>query len=38
VTLSDLRLGGITVHLEAEGTTVKTRGLPDDWRLVTPSG
>jgi len=38
VTLSDLRLGGVTMHLEAEDTTVKTRGLPDDWRLVTPSG
>ncbi|BBY38550.1 amylo-alpha-1,6-glucosidase [Mycobacterium mantenii] len=37
VKLSDLRLGGITVHLEAEGETVTTRGLPDDWRLVTPS-
>jgi glycogen debranching enzyme len=38
ITLTDLRLGGVTVHLEAEGQTVKTRGLPDHWRLVTPSG
>jgi glycogen debranching enzyme len=38
IALTDLRLGGITVQLEAEGETVKTRGLPDDWQLVTPSG
>ena len=38
IALTELRLGGVTVHLEAEGQTVTTRGLPDDWRLVTPSG
>ncbi|MDI3315436.1 MAG: glycogen debranching N-terminal domain-containing protein [Mycobacterium sp.] len=38
IALTDLRLGGLTVHLEAEGTQVKTHGLPVDWQLVTPSG
>ncbi|GFG74798.1 amylo-alpha-1,6-glucosidase [Mycobacterium botniense] len=37
IALTDLRLGGLTVHLEAEGGLVKTHGLPDDWELVTPS-
>ena len=37
VTLTDLRLGAITVHLEAEGETVKTLGVPDDWQLLTPA-
>ena len=38
VALTDLRLGGMTVHVQAEGETVTTRGLPSDWQLVTPSG
>jgi len=38
ITLSDLRLGNMTVHLEAEGQTAKARGLPEDWQLVVPSG
>ncbi len=38
IALTDLRLGGMTVHLQAEGQTVKTRGLPDDWQLITPDG
>ena len=38
IALTDLRLGGMTVHLQAEGETVTTRGLPSDWQLVTPSG
>jgi glycogen debranching enzyme len=38
IALTDLRLGGLTVHLEAEGELVKTHGLSDDWQLVTPSG
>ena len=29
IALTDLRLGGVTVHLEAEGETVTTRGLPE---------
>nr|WP_236057609.1 glycogen debranching N-terminal domain-containing protein [Mycobacterium sp. SM1] len=33
--LTDMRLGAATVHLEAEGETVTTRGLPAGWRLVT---
>ena len=37
VTLTDLRLGAITVHFEAEGETVKTLGVPDDWQLLTPA-
>lgn len=37
ITLANLRLGGTTVHLEAEGKTVEARGLGDDWQLVTPS-
>jgi glycogen debranching enzyme len=36
--LTDLRLGNVTLHLEAEGETVKTDGLPADWRLLTSSG
>lgn len=35
--LTDLRLGDVTVHLEAEGQTVKTHGLPTNWQLVTVS-
>jgi glycogen debranching enzyme len=38
IALSNLRLGGVTAHLEAEGETVTTRGLPEDWQLVPPSG
>ncbi|UQX11386.1 amylo-alpha-1,6-glucosidase [Candidatus Mycobacterium methanotrophicum] len=38
VALTDLRLGALTVHVEAEGETVKARGLPGDWQLVTISG
>lgn len=37
IALTDLRLGSLTVHLEAERELVKTHGLPDDWQLVTPS-
>jgi hypothetical protein len=37
VTLTDLRLGAITVHFEAEGEKVKTLGVPDDWQLLTPA-
>ena len=36
VTLTDLRLGDATVHIEARGQAVKVRGLPDDWQLITP--
>jgi hypothetical protein len=36
VTLTDLRLGDATVHIEAQGQTAKVRGLPDDWQLLTP--
>ena len=38
IALTDLRLGSVTAYLEVEGQTVKTRGLPADWQLVTPSG
>jgi glycogen debranching enzyme len=38
VALTDLRLGSLTVHVEAEGELAKTHGLPDDWQLVTASG
>jgi glycogen debranching enzyme len=37
VTLTDLWLGAITLHFEAEGETVKTLGVPDDWQLLTPA-
>ncbi|MCV7258457.1 amylo-alpha-1,6-glucosidase [Mycobacterium shimoidei] len=37
VELTDLRLGSVTVHVEAEGELAKTHGLPDDWELVTAS-
>jgi glycogen debranching enzyme len=37
VTLTDLALGAITVRFEAEGETVKTLGVPDDWQLLTPA-
>jgi len=36
ITLTDLRLGDATVHIEARGYAVKVRGLPDDWQLITP--
>lgn len=36
--MTNLRLGSMTVHLEAEGATVKAHGLGDDWQLVAPSG
>ena len=32
-----LRLGAIAVDFEAEGETVKTLGVPDDWQLLTPA-
>lgn len=35
VVLSELRLGGATVDLEAEGNVLTAKGLPDDWQLVT---
>ena len=35
VALTDLRLGATTVHLEAEGETVKIHGIPDDWQPLT---
>ncbi|BBX95102.1 amylo-alpha-1,6-glucosidase [Mycobacterium lacus] len=38
IALTNLRLGSMTVHLEAEGATVKAHGLGDDWQLVAPSG
>jgi len=38
IALTDLRLGEVTVQLEAEGQTVKTHGLPNDWQLVTAAG
>jgi glycogen debranching enzyme len=34
VRLSDLRLGPAMVTIEAEGSTVKVEGLPDDWHLI----
>ncbi|UXA05987.1 amylo-alpha-1,6-glucosidase [Mycobacterium sp. SMC-2] len=37
IVLANLRLGRTTVHLEAEGETVQTHGLSEDWQLVTPS-
>lgn len=37
IALSNLRLGPISVHLEAEGKTVEAQGLRDEWKLVTPS-
>lgn len=33
--LTDLHLGDATVHIEAEGDSVKVRGLPDDWEVRT---
>ncbi|GAB7146329.1 hypothetical protein LRC484719_49450 [Mycobacterium riyadhense] len=36
IALTNLPLGGATVHLEAEGETVKAHGLGLDWQLVTP--
>lgn len=35
IALTDLHLGDVTAHLEAEGQMVKTHGLPTDWQLVT---
>ncbi|WSY64660.1 amylo-alpha-1,6-glucosidase [Nocardia sp. NBC_00881] len=35
VSLRALRLGAITVDLEAEGGQITAARLPDDWRLVT---
>lgn len=37
IVLANLRLGRTTVHLKAEGETVQTHGLSEDWQLVTPS-
>lgn len=37
IALTDLRLAGMTVNLEAEGEAVKAHGLGNDWQLVTPS-
>ncbi|MDD4868024.1 MAG: hypothetical protein PHQ28_13165, partial [Mycobacterium sp.] len=37
IALSDLRLAGMTVNVEAEGEAVKAHGFGDDWHLVTPS-
>lgn len=37
IALSDLRLAGMTVNVEAEGEAAKAHGLGDDWHLVTPS-
>ncbi|ORV10936.1 amylo-alpha-1,6-glucosidase [Mycobacterium celatum] len=37
IALTDLRLGSLTVHVEAESELAKAHGLPDDWQLVTPS-
>ena len=33
--LTDLRLGPVTVQLQAEGQTVTAHGVPHDWQLVT---
>ncbi|BAD59026.1 glycogen debranching N-terminal domain-containing protein [Nocardia farcinica] len=35
VSLTELRLGDITVDLEAEGTRVISARVPEDWKLVT---
>jgi glycogen debranching enzyme len=35
LTLTELRLGSATVHIEADGTAVSVHGVPHDWRLVT---
>jgi glycogen debranching enzyme len=35
VALTDLVLGGATVHVEARGQKATTQGLPGDWELVT---
>ncbi|BBY19601.1 amylo-alpha-1,6-glucosidase [Mycolicibacterium litorale] len=35
VTLTDLRLGDVTVHVRAEGEVVKVDGLDDGWQVVT---
>lgn len=35
IKLSDLRLGSVTVDLEAEGDQVTTARVPDEWRFVT---
>lgn len=34
--LTNLRLGGTTVHIEAEGQSAKVSGLPDGWEVLTP--
>jgi glycogen debranching enzyme len=34
--LTDLRLGDATVHVEAEGETVKVSGIPGGWEVITP--
>ncbi|MET9486772.1 glycogen debranching N-terminal domain-containing protein [Nocardia sp. NPDC006630] len=34
VRLADLRLGTATVTIEAQGTTISVKGLPDDWQLI----
>ncbi|MFQ6395160.1 glycogen debranching N-terminal domain-containing protein [Nocardia sp. KC 131] len=35
ITVTDLRLGSVTVDLEAEGTEVISARVPDDWQVVT---
>ncbi|RBO96753.1 amylo-alpha-1,6-glucosidase [Nocardia puris] len=35
VTLTALRLGDLSVDVEAEGSTVHSVRLPDDWQLIT---
>ncbi|WP_054812577.1 amylo-alpha-1,6-glucosidase [Nocardia arizonensis] len=35
IRLEDLRLGAVTVDLEAEGDQVTTARVPDEWKLVT---
>jgi glycogen debranching enzyme len=36
VSLTDLTLGDATIHIDAEGRTVKVSGAPGGWEVVTP--
>ena len=35
VALTDLRLGEMTLDIEADGETATIRNLPDDWQVTT---